>query len=162
MQASHDKGITEFIAHLSLRGPFYLIANGNGLPDQDGLRRSVRRHTVRVNETLDHITLGRPATCLQLRDQLVNADLQPYPIFILNFLHHFYDPDVDLSLRQRVLGECCRLIKHLSSSKSVVVLIQSLPTEEYRQFYPSLASIADEIVEAVADSPVETLQLSLL
>ena len=147
-----DKAITEFITRLALGGSFHLISCGHWLPDQDSLRRSVRRYTVAVNEILNHPNLGRPATCLQLRDQLEQAELQPYPILVLNFLHHFFDPDVDVSLRRRVLDQCCQQVKHLSSSKPVVILIQELPTEEYQQFFPLLNSIADEVIEAVAES----------
>ena len=161
IQEHDDRAITELIARLALSGSFHLISCGHWLPDQDNLCRSVRRYTVAVDKTLDHPILGRPATCLQLLDQLEQADLQPYPILVLNFLHHFFDPDVDLSLRQRVLDRCCQQVKHLSSSKPVVILIQELSTEEYRQFFPSLNSIADEVIEPAAESAAGISQPSL-
>jgi hypothetical protein len=162
IQEPDHKTITELIARLALGGPFHLISNGHWLPDQDSLRRAVRRYTVAVNEILDHPIIGRPATCLQLRDQLLQAEKQPHPILILNFLHHFFDPDVDLALRQRVLEQCCQQTKHLLASKPVVVLIQHLQIEEYQQFFPILASVADEIIEAIADSTTEIPQPLLL
>ncbi|MFT3892751.1 MAG: hypothetical protein QM730_14060 [Anaerolineales bacterium] len=83
------------------------------MPNQSRLRRAVRQHTTRVNEVLDHPKLGRPSTCLQLRDQLLMADLQPHPILVTDYLHRFYDPDVSISLRQRVLEECSEQVKVL-------------------------------------------------
>lgn len=153
-----DKAITELITRLALGGSFHLISCGHWLPDQDSQKRSIRRHTVAVDEALDHPILGRPATCLQLLDQLEQAGLQPYPILVLNFLHHFFDPDVDFPLRRRVLDQCCQEAKHLSSSKPVVILIQELPTEEYRQFFPLLNSIADEVMESAPESAARTSQ----
>jgi hypothetical protein len=162
VQGHASRGMTELIARLALRGPFHLISSGHWLPDQDSLRRAVRRYTLRVNETLDHLILGRPATCLQLRDQLIQAELQPHPVFALNFLNHFFDPDVELSLRQQVLGQCCQLVKHLSAGRSVVVLVEDLPTQEYQEFLPRLASIADEVLRPAGESEGEASQLSLL
>ncbi len=154
-------GITELIVRLALHGPFHLIAGGEWLPDQDTLRRSVRRHTVEVRETLDRLILGRPSTCLQLRDQLAQAETQDDLILILDFLHLFYDPDVDLSLRQRVLEQCCQSVGHLSRYKLVIALVQQLPLQDYELFFPILASVADEILEAQADAPSPVSQPSL-
>src|SRR6266508_4365967 len=117
IRGKQHKELTELIARFALCRYFHFIVGGEWLPDQDSLRRSVRRYTTAVNETLDHPILGRPSTCLQLRDQLTMADAQQHPIFILDFLNHFYDPDVDLSLRQRVLKQCCNCLQDLSQSK---------------------------------------------
>jgi hypothetical protein len=155
------EALTELIVRLALRGPFHLISCGGWLPDQDGIRRAVRRYTTAVDEILDHPILGRPATCLQLWDQLIMADSQDHPIFILNFLHHFYDPDVDLSLRQRTLEQCCQQVQRLARSRSVYVLVQHLPTEDYQRFLPFVASIADEILEVQEKSQSQALQYSL-
>ncbi len=155
------KELTELIARFALRGYFHFIVGGEWLPDQDSLRRAIRRYTTAVEETLDHPILGRPSTCLQLRDQLVMADAQNHPIFILDFLHHFFDPDVDLSLRKHVLEGCCQSTRNLARVKSVFILVQCTSTEEYRQFFPYLASIADEILEVEEVPQPESLQYSL-
>jgi len=162
IRGKQHKELTELIARFALCGYFHFIVGGEWLPDQDSLRRSVRRYTTAVNETLDHPILGRPSTCLQLRDQLTMADAQQHPIFILDFLNHFYDPDVDLSLRQRVLKQCCNCLQDLSRSKSVFILVHWVPTEDYERFFPLLASAADEILEVEENSQTEALQYSLL
>ncbi len=140
--------IMKLIAQWALRGPFYLIAAGEWLPHHDDLRYSVYRHTVAVDETLDHLTLARPFTCLQLLDLLIEAEKQNKPVLILDFLHLFYNADVDISLRYSTLEQCCQYTKRFSFSNPVAVLVPDLATEDYRRFFPLVASIADEVIES--------------
>jgi hypothetical protein len=155
------ESITELIAALALRGAFDLIAAGEWLPDQNRLRRALRRHTLAVKETLDHLILERPFTCFQFRDQLEQANSNNRLMLILDFLHHFYNPDLDLSLRQRVLEQCCRHLGRLSQSRHVIVLVQHLPVDEYQKFFSMLASVADEILEAQEEAVTEAIQDTL-
>jgi len=162
IRGKQHKDLTELIARFALCGHFHFIVGGEWLPDQDSLRRAIRRYTTAVNETLDHPILGRPSTCLQLRDQLTMADAQQHPVFILDFLNRFYDPDVDLSLRQRILEGCCQRVQLLSKFKPVFILTQNVLTEEYQRFFPLLASTADEILDVEENSQIAELQYSLL
>lgn len=150
--------IAELITQWILRGPCYLIAAGEWLPDHDELRYSIFRHTVAFDEVLDHLTLSRPFTCLQFLDLLMDADEQNKPVLILDFLHLFYDADVDLSLRDLTLERCCQYAKRLSFSNPVAVLVPTLSIEEYRRFFPFVASIADEILEVDKQPSAELLQ----
>ena len=138
--------VTNLITQLALRGPFHLIAGDEWLPDRDTLYRSVRRFTTDIQQMLEHPILMRPMTCLQLLDLLMEADLQNKPTLILDFLHHFYNADVELSLRDRILEQCCQYTRRLSLSNSVVVLVPRLSTDEHKRFFPLLAVIADEII----------------
>ena len=156
----HD-GITEQITRLALRGPFNLIAGDEWLPDRDTLYRSVRQHTLDVEDALERPKLMRPMTCLQLLDLLMEADLQNRPTLILNFLHHFYNADVELSLRDHVLEQCCQYVKRLSFSNPVVVLVPHLCTDDYKRFFPLLAAIANEIIPAQNPPEEKTLQGTL-
>ncbi len=162
IRGKQHKELTELIARFALCGYVHFIVGGEWLPDQDSLRRSVRRYTTAVNETLDHLILGRPSTCLQLRDQLTMADVQPHPIFILNFLNRFYDPDIELALRERVFNACCQHVQAVARTKPVFILIHWQPTEDYERFFPRIASLAGEIIEVEESSSTETLQYSLL
>lgn len=154
--------LTELIARLALRGPFHFIVGGEWVPDQDSMRRAVHRYTNQVYKVLDHPILGRPSTCLQLQDQLNMADAQPYPILITNFLNRFFDPDVNLTLRQRVLEECCRQVQVLSKSRSVYIMVEDLPIEDHQAFFPIVESVADEILEVKERPQLPVLQYSLL
>jgi hypothetical protein len=82
-------------------------------------------------------------------------------MLVLDFLHHFYNPDLDLSLRQRVLEECCRHLGRLSHSRQIIVLVQRLTVDEYQNFFFMIASIADEILEAEIGVSSEAVQDSL-
>ncbi len=150
--------IMELIAQWVLRGPFYLIAAGEWLPGHDDLRYSVYRHTVAIDETLDNLLLARPFTCLQLLDLLIEADRQNKPVLILDFLHLFYSADIDLSLRYSTLEQCCQYTQRLSFSNPIVVLVPDLATEDYRRFFPFIASIADEVIESKEHPAAEASQ----
>ena len=150
--------ITNLIVQLALRGPFNLIAGDEWLPDRDTLMRLVRRYTLNIEETLDNPRLRRPMTCLQLLDLLMEADRGNRPTLITNFLHHFHNGDVELSLRDRVLEQCCQYTKRLSLSNSVFVLVPRLNTEDYKRFFPVLASIANEIIPVEEELEREDMQ----
>lgn len=155
--SEHEK-ITELIAEWVLRGPFYLIAAGEWMPNHDDLRYAVYRHTVNFDKALDNLILSRPFTCLQLLDLLIEADRQNKPVLILDFLHLFYDADVDLSLRESTLEQCCQYTKRLSFSNPVVVQVPSLSVEEYRRFFPFIAPIADEMIEFQKRTSTQAIQ----
>jgi hypothetical protein len=138
----------ELITQWVLRDAFYLIAAGEWLPDHDDLRYAVYKYTSAFDEVLDRLILARPFTCLQLLDLLIEAERQNRPVLILDFLHLFYDQDVDLSLRYSTLEQCCQYTRRLSLSKPVALLVPSLAIEDYQHFFPFVASIADEIIES--------------
>ena len=161
MLGKERETITEQIVQLALRGPFHLIAGDEWLPDRDTLYRLVRRYTLRIEETLNNPKLVRPMTCLQLLDLLIEAEKQNKPTLILNFLHHFYNPDVEMPLRDRILEQCCLYAKSLSLSNPVVILVPRLSTDEYNRFFPILAAVADEIVPVAETVAIEASQGSL-
>jgi hypothetical protein len=147
------KEIIELITQWVLRASFYLIAAGDWLPDHDDLRYSVFRYTHAVNETLDNMSLVRARTCFQLLDLLKAANGQNKPVLILDFLHHFYNADIELYTRDEILEQCCQHTKQLAMSNPVAVLVPNLKTEDYRRFFPVLAAVSDQISEA--EEPVE-------
>jgi hypothetical protein len=154
---AHD-AIMQLIIQWALCGPFYLIAAGEWFPDHDELRYAVYRYTAAFDEALGNLTLSRPFTCLQLLDLLVEAGKQNKPTLVLDFLHLFYDADVDLSLRESTLERCCQYTKHLSSSRLILLLVPDLSIEDYRRFFPFIASVADEIIEANRQPPAQASQ----
>jgi len=46
------------------------------------------------------------------------------------------------------LEQCCQYTKRFSFSNPVAVLVPDLATEDYRRFFPLVASIADEVIES--------------
>jgi hypothetical protein len=154
-------GITELFAQLALRGPFYAIAGGEWLPTYS-LVHAVRRRTPAVHQVLDRVRLARPFTCYQLLDLLTDIRPERDPILLLDLLHHFHNSDIQLDVRRRVLDQCCSRLERLSLSRTLLVFVQSLDTDEYRSFFPILARAADEILQAAEPDPQPILQPAFL
>lgn len=152
-------GITELFANLAVRGSFYAIAGGEWLPTY-ALVQSVRRRTTEVQQVLGRVRLARPFTCYQVLDLLEDIRPERDPILILDFLHHFYNPDLQPFVRQRVLEQCCRHLQRLALLRPLIVFVERIQTEEYRQFFPLLAATADEVVRLDEMPPAQDVQLS--
>jgi hypothetical protein len=156
-----SEGITELFATLAMRGSFYAIAGGEWLPTY-ALVHSIRRRTPDVKRVLGRVRLARPFTCYQVLDLLEETRPERDPMLILDFLHHFYNPDIQPPVRQRVLEQCCRHLQRLALSRTLIVFAERLQTEEYRQFFPVLAAAADEILQTEEMPEAEELQPALL
>src|SRR5688572_27295274 len=138
--------IIELITRLVLRGSFFLIIAGDWFVDHDDLRYSVFRYTNAFDEILDRLILARARTCFQLLDLLMKADKENKSVLILDPLHHFYNEDVELPVRDRILAQCSQYIKRISLSNPVAMLVPKLDTEDHKRFFPVLAAVADEII----------------
>jgi hypothetical protein len=141
-----SEGITELFAAMALRGSFYAIAGGEWIPTY-ALVQAVRRKTTDVQQVLGRVRLARPFTCYQLLDLLEDIRPERDPVLVLDFLHHFYNPDIQPPVRQRVLEQCCKHLQRLALLRPLIVFVERLPTEEYRQFLPRVAAAADEVLK---------------
>jgi hypothetical protein len=154
-----SQGVTELFAALALHGSFYAIAGGEWLPTY-ALVQSVRRETTEVQKVLGRVRLARPFTCYQLLDLLEGIRPERDPILILDFLHHFANPDIQLPVRRRVLEQCCRHLQRLALLRPLIVLVEQMQTEEYRLFFPLVATAADEVLRTNEMPAPEDVQLS--
>jgi hypothetical protein len=154
-----SEGITELFAALALRASFYAIAGGEWLPTY-ALVQAVRRRTTEVREVMSRVRLARPFTCYQVLDLLEDIRPERDPVLILDFLHHFYNPDIDPPVRRRVLEQCCRQLQRLGLMRPLIVFTLRLQTEEYQQFFPLVAATADEVLRMDEMPPAEETQLS--
>lgn len=155
-----SEGITELFAALAMRGPFYAIAGGEWLPTY-ALVRSLRHRTPAIQQVLGRVRLARPFTCYQVLDLLTDIRPERDPVLVLDFLHHFHNPDIPLDVRQRVLEQCCRRLERLSLSRPLLVFVQIMETEEYRRFFPIVVKAADEILQTAEAPTKEMLQPGL-
>lgn len=155
-----NEGITELFAALALHGSFYAIAGGEWLPTY-ALVQSIRRRTPDIKQILGRVRLARPFTCYQVLDLLEETRPERDPILILDFLHHFHNPDIQLSVRQRVLEQCCKHLQRLALSRSLLVFVQEMQTEEYGRFLPVLAAAADEVLHMQEAFDEQDAQLAL-
>ncbi len=154
------EGVTELFAALALRGPFYAIAGGEWLPTY-ALARSLRRKTFAIQGVLGRIRLARPFTCYQMLDLLNDIRPERAPVIVLDFLHHFHNPDIPLDVRGCILRQCCKRLKYLSLLRPILVFVQVIQTEGYRSFFPLVADIADEVLQAAEAKQVPALQPAL-
>ena len=155
-----SEGVTELFAALAMRGPFYAIAGGEWLPTY-ALVRSLRQKTPTLPQVLGRIRLARPFTCYQVLDLLTDIRPERDPVLVLDFLHHFHNPDIPIHVRQRVLQQCCTRLQHLALTRPLLIFVQALETEEYRELFPVVAKTADEIFQAGDASAEETFQPAL-
>ncbi len=155
-----SEGIVELFAALALRGSFYAIAAGEWLPTY-ALARALRRSTTAIHGVLDRIRIARPFTCYQVLDLLTDLRPERDPVLIIDFLHHFHNPDIPLYVRQRVLRQCCQRLERLSLLRPLVVFVQALGTDEYRDFFPVVSVIADELLQPLAAETPAPLQPAL-
>jgi hypothetical protein len=154
-----SEGITELFASLALRGSFYAIAGGEWLPTY-AMVHAVRRRTTEVQQVLGRVRLARPFTCYQVLDLLEDIRPERDPILVLDLLHHFYNPDIQLPVRRRVLEQCCKHLQRLALLRPLLVFVERLQTEEYGQFFPLVAATADDILRMDEMPPAEDMQLS--
>jgi len=152
------ENIIELITQWVLRGSFLLIAAGDWFVDHDDVRYSVFRYTNDFDEILDRLRLVRARTCFQLLDLLMEADKENKSILILDPLHHFYNADVELSVRERIFEQCCQLTKRLSLSNYIALLVPKVEIEDHKRFFPLLATVADEIIPIEEASENEASQ----
>ncbi len=155
-----SEGITELFAAMAMRGSFYAIAGGEWLPTY-ALVQSIRRRTPEVKEVLGRVRLARPFTCYQVLDLLEGVRPERDPILVLDFLHHFYNPDIQPGVRRRVLEQCCRQLQRLALSRSLLVFVEQMRTEEYERFFPLVAAVADDILQTDEVPDPEDGQLEL-
>lgn len=152
------KNLIELLTQWVLRGSFMVIAAGDWFVDHDDLRYAVFRFTNAFDEILDRLRLVRARTCFQLLDLLEKAEKENKPVLILDPLHHFFNADVKLSVRNQIFEQCCQWIKRLSSSNYVAVLVPKLDTDDHKRFFPLLAAVADEVIPVEEATEIEPSQ----
>lgn len=133
---------TRLIARLLQQGSLLLVAADEWLPGY-ALPRQIRSRTTEVKNALGRRlrTIGA-ATSLRLLDSLSGLPASGEPLLVLELLHTFYDPDVNLSLRFRVLRQCCDHLQRIARRRPVMVMMREMPGREYDRFLPLLRGIA--------------------
>ena len=128
-----------------MRGSFYAIAGGEWIPTY-ALVQSVRRKTTDVQQVLGRVRLARPFTCYQVLDLLEDIRPEHDPILILDFLHHFYNPDIQPPVRRRVLEQCCKHLQRLALLRPLIVFVERLHDGGIPAVLPAGGRRADEVL----------------
>ncbi|HEU0292406.1 MAG TPA: hypothetical protein VFR47_06700 [Anaerolineales bacterium] len=137
--------MTELIAELIFSGPLFLVAGSEWLPAFE-LTRMLRKRTVEINEITGRLRAARTATCFRLLDSLRDLPPTGEPILVLDFLHTFYDPDIPLETRFRILQSCCRELERLAFARPLIVTTREMATEDYEKFLPVLRAVTDQLI----------------
>ncbi len=115
------------LAHLALQGPIYVLDGGNTFQGYS-LARALRRRTSDIAAPMQRVLLSRAFTCYQMsalfEGLLAGRDFLPYPVLVLDFLSTFYDQDVRVPERRRLLQGCIRRLEALARRVPVVLWVR--------------------------------------
>lgn len=101
--------------------------------------------------------MTRPDTYLQFLDLVAESDKRTEPLLILDFLNLFYDKDVDISRRKRMVEKCCEHLQKIKLIRPVTIFMREVPQEDYELFHPVVVSIAEDAVHLERGSLLQAL-----
>lgn len=144
----------ELSAHLARRGSVRVLDGGNSY-NALYVARTIRRHTVHLNETLNRITVARAFTCYQVVTLLTQTPVSPHPTLILDLLATFYDESVALREAHRLLRQVVTQLHRLRRLAPVIISLRPPPPHQ-----PDRAGLS-QLLEKLADQrlmrePAET------
>lgn len=112
--------MTMLAARLAHMGRVRLVDAGNCF-DGYGLARQLRQLTPRWQEALERVSVARAFTCYQVETLLSESISDSSPVLVLNLLDTFYDENVNLRERLRLLKVSLGEIRRLHRTASVAV-----------------------------------------
>ncbi|HSB65780.1 MAG TPA: hypothetical protein VLD65_04330 [Anaerolineales bacterium] len=120
--------MTILTARLALTGRVRLLDAGNCF-DGYGLARQLRQQTSYWQPALERVSVARAFTCYQVETLLSESVADFSPVLVLNLLDTFYDENVKLAERLRLLEVSLAELRRLSRAASVAVST-CLPTRD--------------------------------
>ena len=124
--------MTLLTARLALTGRVRLVDAGNCF-DGYGLARQLRQDTSFWQKALERVSVARAFTCYQVETLLTESVSDFSPVLVLNLLDTFYDENVNLQERLRLLkvslGELRRLHRTASVAVSTCIPTPDQPLE---------------------------------
>ena len=150
--------MTILTARLALTGRVRLVDAGNCF-DGYGLARQLRQQTSYWQQALERVSVARAFTCYQVETLLSESVSDFSPVLVLNLLDTFYDENVKLAERQRLLDISLAELKRLCRAASVAVST-GLPTRDQPgELLEMLAAAAGQVWSFEEPQPVEPLRL---
>jgi hypothetical protein len=159
--SENSDGDADLLAQMSLHGSFFVVVGNDRQFPLDELACVLGENSLETERIFNTSQLIRACTCWQLRDALQNKRPYSEPLLALDFLHSFYDIDIELHERMRVLHQCINLLETLALSRPVIVLTICMEGPDYRVFGPVLKRAADIVLEITSERE-RALQLPLL
>lgn len=107
-------------ARLALEGPLQVLDGGNSL-DVYSIAHLARQNGVRPETVLQRITIARAFTCYQMARLLAGHSNGSLPTLVFDLLTTFYDENIRLDERQRLLAQGLSALRRLSRQSPVAV-----------------------------------------
>ncbi len=150
--------MTMLTARLALSGRVRLVDAGNCF-DGYGLARQLRQGSAHWQQALERVSVARAFTCYQVETLLSETVADVAPVLVLNLLDTFYDENVKLPERMRLLEVSLAELRRLCRMASVAVS-SSYPTRDQpAELLERLASAAGQVWSYDEPQPVEPLRL---
>lgn len=136
----------EMVARLAQHGELFVLDGGNIFQGY-GLAAALRRQHADVAQCLQHVMLSRTFTCYQVAALLEEDQLAGKPVLALDFLSTFYDQDIRIAERRRLLLHCIRRLQMLARTMPVAVWVRqrSVVPEESLAFLEILQRAAGRV-----------------
>lgn len=129
------------IARMAGGNSLRLLDGGNRL-NLYGITREIRRYSSRVQDILENIYITRAFTCYQAAALLAEASMNQQPLLVLDLLVTFYDENVSLFERIKLLNECIVHLQRVSETAPVLIT-NSPPKQQDDPFYKILEESAE-------------------
>ncbi|HNT26299.1 MAG TPA: hypothetical protein PKM21_18165 [Anaerolineales bacterium] len=107
-------------ARLALAGSLQVLDGGNSL-DVYAIAHLARQNGAHPETVLQRITIARAFTCYQMARLLIGHSENHTPTLVFDLLTTFYDENIRLGERLRLLGQGLAALKRLSRQSPVAV-----------------------------------------
>jgi hypothetical protein len=150
--------MTILTARLALTGQVRLVDAGNCF-DGYGLARQLRQQTSYWQQALERVSVARAFTCYQVETLLSESASATSPVLVLNLLDTFYDENVKLSERLRLLQVSLGELRRLCRAASVAVSASQRLPGQPDELLDMLAGAAGQVWTFEEPQPAEPLRL---
>jgi hypothetical protein len=150
--------MTILTARLALTGRVRLVDAGNCF-DGYGLARQLRQQTSYWHAALERVSVARAFTCYQVETLLTEVVADSSPVLVLNLLDTFYDENVKLAERLRLLDVSLAELRRLCRMASVAVSASYPTRDQPGELLEVLAGAAGQVWSFEEPQPVEPLRL---
>jgi hypothetical protein len=136
------KEVLTLVARMAVKDPLLLLDGGN----QANIH-AIAQQAGWQEKMTDHIRVARAFTCHQMANLLDSVEDGPEIIFILDLLSTFYDENISLSERFRLLKICLQCIGRFVQTRMLLVTVTPPPpkAEGSVQLFDYLLTIAPKL-----------------
>jgi hypothetical protein len=150
--------MTILTARLALTGRVRLVDAGNCF-DGYGLARQLRQQTSSWQQALERVSVARAFTCYQVETLLSESVADVSPVLVLNLLDTFYDENVKLPERMRLLEVSLAELRRLCRMASVAVSASLPSRDQPSELLEKLEKSAGQVWSFEEPQPAEPLRL---